>query len=467
MRDGGEARVGLLGLMLEAYDQSFPELRPYAEGFARELVSEMTGFAEVSFPGVCNTREAVEAAVARFEREGTDLILVVLLTYAPSLIALPALKRTRLPVLILNTQKARGVPKGSLSSLLIENHGVHGAQDLANVLLRAERPFGLVTGHWQDAALRSDLRSWCVAAHTASALHHCRIGLLGYPMQGMGDFAVDETALLAQVGAQVRRVPFALVATRAEGSPVDAVEEMIAEDRRTFEVDPALSSEEHVASVRLEWALRSIAEEWELDGLAIHFMAVDEDERLETLPFLAASEMLADGYAYGGEGDVTSAVAVAMMHEMAGMANFTEMFTMDFDANAVVMSHMGEGNWRMARKDRPVRLVRNEFSMVSLPYAPASLAFALDPGQVTLVSLTTGPKGRFRFVVGEGEVLDFPPLEGALNPQFKFAPAGRLDQFLTDFSLAGGSHHQALAYGSHTKTLHRLASLLGIDCIVV
>jgi len=191
-------------------------------------------------------------------------------------------------------------------------------------------------------------------------------------------------------------------------------------------------------------------------------MAVDEEGRLETLPFLAASEMLADGYVYGGEGDVTSAVAGAMMHEMGGMANFTEMFTMDFDANAIVMSHMGEGNWRMARKDQPVRLVRNEFKMVSLPYAPASLAFALEPGQVTLVSLTTGPKGRFRFVVGEGEVLDFPPLEGALTPQFKFAPAGRLEQFL-----AGGSHHQALAYGSHTQALRRLASLLGIECLVV
>jgi len=467
MKEAKRAKVGLLGLMLRAYDDSFPELRPYVESFARELTGEMADFAEVVFPGVCNTREAVEAAVTRFERESVELIVVVLLTYAPSLIALPALKQTRLPILILNTQRARGVPMGSSSSLLIENHGMHGVQDLANVLLRSEVPFGLVTGHWQEPALRGDLQSWCIAARTVSAMRCCKIGLLGYPMQDMGDFALDETGLLAQVGVRVQRVPFELVVTRVQQAPTDAIEQMVAEDRQRFDVDPSLSDEEHRVSVRLEWALRSIAEEWGLAGLAVHFMAVDEDGRLQTLPFLAASEMLADGYAYGGEGDVTSAAAVLMMREIAGMANFTEMFTMDFDENAIVMSHMGEGNWRMARKDRPVRLVRNEFKMVDLPYAPATLSFALEPGHATLVSLTTGPGGCFRFVVSEGEVLDFPPLEGALNPQYKFAPAGELEQFLTDFSLAGGSHHQALGYGSHTETLRRVASLLGIECFVV
>ena len=462
-----KAKVGLLGLMLEAYDKSFPQLRPYAEGFARELVASMGEFAQVDFPGICNTRELVDAAVARFEGQGADLIVVVLLTYAPSLIALPALKRTRLPLLVLNTQRAQSVPSDAPGAVLIENHGMHGVQDLCNVLLRADRSFSIVTGHWQDPELCEELRSWCAAARAVSALRHCRIGLLGYPMQDMGDFALDEAALLDQLGAQVRRVPFALVAARVQQAPADAIAAMMAEDRRTFEVDPALTEEEHRASLKLEWALRSVTQEGGLDGLAIHFMAVDEDARLQTLPFLAASKMLGDGYAYGGEGDVTSAVAVYLMRELAGEANFTEMFTMDFEEDAIVMAHMGEGNWRMARTDQPVRLMRNPFSMVSLPYAPASLSFALEPGEVTLVSLTTGPRGRLRFVIAEGDVLDFPPLAGALNPQYKFAPSEDLGQFLTEFSLAGGSHHQALAYGSHGDTLHKVADLLGIDSFYV
>ena len=48
-----------------------------------------------------------------------------------------------------------------------------------------------------------------------------------------------------------------------------------------------------------------------------HFMAVGEDNLLDTQPFLAASRLLAEGYGFGGEGDVTSAAAVAMMVALA------------------------------------------------------------------------------------------------------------------------------------------------------
>ena len=43
--------------------------------------------------------------MAQFEAEGVDALLVVLLTYSPSQIALPALKRTRLPIIVWNTQE--------------------------------------------------------------------------------------------------------------------------------------------------------------------------------------------------------------------------------------------------------------------------------------------------------------------------------------------------------------------------
>ncbi|MGQ9682012.1 MAG: L-fucose/L-arabinose isomerase family protein [Anaerolineae bacterium] len=467
MTEGDKPQVGLLGLMLESYDSALPELRVHGEAFAGQLVANMSPFAQVHWPGMCNTRTAIQGTIEAFEQQGVDLVLVVMLTYATSLTALPALRRTKLPLLIFNTQAARSVPQDAPPSILAENHGMHGVQDLANVLLRAGRSFALLTGHWQDPDTLAELQRWCDAARVARALSRCRIGLLGYPMQDMGDFGIDETALLAQVGAQSVHIPFSMVARLAQQAPPPAIANMVVEDHARFDVDPGLSCAEHEAALRLEWALRQVVAAWELNGLAVHFQAVDEDGRLETLPFLAASKMLADGLAYGGEGDVTSAVAVALMQALAGRANFTEMFTMDFDEQAIVMSHMGEGNWQMARRDRPVRLVRNAFPMASLCYAPAALSFALEPGHVTLASLTTGPEGRLRLVVGEGDILDFLPFQGAANPQYKLMPAGGLRRFLTGFSLAGGSHHQALAYGSHTQALQCLASLLGIECIVV
>jgi L-arabinose isomerase len=459
-----KTKVGLLGLMLELYDL-VPELKPKMAAFAGELVDTLAPFADVTFPGVCNTREQVDRAVAGFEADGTDLIIVVLLTYAPSHIALPALCRTRLPILIFNTQRLYGITKDVLSDETTENHGMHGVQDLANVLLRAGREFHIVTGHYRDARALAEVRSWCDAARAAAFMRHVRIGLLGYPMEGMGDFGLDETAFLAQTGVEVRHIAMKAVAERAQAAPTDAIARQMAKDRQHFRFEEGITGAEHEASSRLEWALRQILQERGMHGFSSHFVAVGEDGQLDTLPFLAASKLLGEGYGFGGEGDANSATAVVMMRELAGAANFTEMFCMDFAGNAALMMHMGEGNWRMARRDEPVHLLRSTLGLVDLHVTPLLLAFSLEPGDVTLVSLTTLAAGKLKLIVAEGEVLDFPYVPDLGRPHFKFRPrGGDLPGFLTRFSREGASHHQALAYGHWSGTVEKIATLMGIEC---
>jgi L-arabinose isomerase len=468
-----KVRVGLLGLMFQLYDR-YPELKPEMAKFAEEVAGVMSPFADVSFPGVCNTRAQVNEAVARFESEKVDLLMPVLLTYTPSHIALPALCRTNLPILIFNTQREYAITADTEPGVTLRNHGMHGVQDLANVLLRSGREFHIVTGHYKDEKTLAEVRAWCEAARVATFMRGVRIGLLGYPMEQMGDFAVDETAFLAQMGVEVQRVPMKLVGERAAGAPDAEIARQMEQDRETFEVDPDVSREAHEAGSRLEWALRSIVRERGMQGFAAHFMAVAEDGRLDTLPFLAASKLLGEGYGYGGEGDVTSAAAVTMMHELVrGMrdsphgANFTEMFTMDFGGNSALMSHMGEGNWKLARKDQPVRLVGDRLGIVDLRVPPVLLSFSLEPGEVTLLSLTTLADGRFKFIVAEGQVLDFPPIPAIARPHYKFSPDGDLCEFLTRFSMEGGSHHQALAYGRLSGVIEKVGRLLGIECSIV
>jgi L-arabinose isomerase len=462
------ARVGLLGLMLELYDAQ-PDLKPRMATFAEELVTLLSPVADVDFPGVCNTRDQVDRAVAAFEAEGKDLILVVLLTYAPSHIALPALMHTHLPVVIYNTQQLLAVTPEVTSAETLWNHGMHGVQDLCNVLLRAGLPIHLVTGHYQDQGTVTEISEWCRAAQAMRFARQMRVGLIGYPMEGMGDFGIDHTALLAQVGVQIHHLGMRDIALRALAAPGDAISAQIEEDRSRFLIAPDITWNEHQASSRLEWALRTTLQENDLHGFAAHFMAIGQEGLLETLPFLAAAKLLGEGYGFGGEGDVTSATATALMARLAGEANFTEMFTMDPAHDAVLMMHMGEGNWRMARKDAPIHLLRSTLGLIDLKVAPLLLGFSLEPGDVTLLSLTTVAGGRLRFVVAEGEVMDFPYVADLGRPHYKFRPDGAdgLYGFLTRFSLAGGSHHQALAYGHWGSTLEKVASLLGVEYVRV
>jgi L-arabinose isomerase len=466
MSETKRAKVGLLGLMLELYDL-LPELKPSEAAFAERIADTLAPFADIDFPGVCNTREQVDQTVAAFEADRKDLIIVVLLTYAQSHIALPALARTRLPILVYNTQRLKGVSAETTGWQTTENHGMHGVQDLANVLIRAGRDFRIVTGHYQDPDAIAEVKSWCDAARTVTRLRTMAIGLVGYPMEGMGDFGIDETAFLSQVGVSVRHVAMKDVADRASAAPADVVAAQMAQDRQDFQFEDGITEADHEASSRLEYAMRSIMEERGLHGFAAHFMAASEENLLDTLPFLASSKLLAEGYGFGGEGDVTSAAAVAMMAGMAGDANFTEMFTMDFDGNSALMMHMGEGNWKMARKDEPVHLLPNALGLVQMRANPLLLAFSLEPGDVTLVSLTTVAGGELRFVVTEGQVVDFPYIPDLARPHYKFRPDGDLSEFLTRFSMAGGSHHQALAYGRWAGTVEKVAALLGISCVRV
>lgn len=461
-----KAKVGLLGMMTQYYE-AWPEIKPMLLEFGKVLVGRLSSFADVHFPGICTTREQVDQAVTTFEADGLDLIIIVPLTYSPSHIALSALQRTRLPILFFNTQEMGAITSETRSADTTKNHGLAGMQDLANALLRAGRRFHIVTGHYQDERALAEVRSWCDAARVARSVRNMRIGLLGYPMQGMGDFAIDETALLSQVGVEVQHLAMKSLAERAASAPPSAIAQQITDDRARFLTEEGITAEQHEASARLEWAIRQTLVEKGLHGFASHFVAVSDEGRLDTLPFLAACKLLAEGYGFGGEGDATSAAAVAMMVELAGEATFTEMFSIDFAGSSVLMMHMGEANWKMARRDEPVHLLRSAQGMATVRQDPLLLAFSMEPGDATIVCLTTGAGGRLKLLVAEGQVVDFPYVHDLRRPHYKFQPHGDLGDFLTRYSTEGGSHHQAMAYGCWGTTVQKIAAFLDVECVLL
>ncbi|MCC7146270.1 MAG: hypothetical protein IT443_07470 [Phycisphaeraceae bacterium] len=462
----GAAKIGLLGLMPELYERIGPQTRQKQDGFARQMAATWD-FAQVVWPGVCNSRELVDAAVRRFEQEQCDLIVVVCLTYAPSLISVSALCETFLPVVLLDTQPDVGTGAVPGPDFFMLNHGVHGIQDLANVLLRGGRKAPIVVGDWRDAETVASLRDQCQAAHMRGLLRRMRLGIVGRPMAGMGDFAVDETAFAWRVGPLIIPVEPARIAKLAEEAAPAEVAGRIAENKKIFDVSPELTEAQHEAAVRTSLALEKITREDRLAGMAVHFLTVSEDGRVPTLPFLAASRLLADGYGYAGEGDVACASLVAALQKVAGPANFTEMFCIDFADGSVVMAHMGECNYLMARKDRKPRLVPRPFNIAPTPFPPATPAFVLEPGAVTLASLCGAPGGTFRMVIAEGRVMDWGPFDHVAHPHFKFAPAAKLNDFLRSWSESGGSHHQALIAGNRVHLFTALAKMMGIEAVVV
>ena len=146
-------KVGLLALTLELYETLLPDLRASREAWLKKsVIPALQRDAEVVFDRAVFRREDIEAAVAGFEAAKVDALLIVLATYSPSQLALPALQRTRLPIVIWNTQELPAVDNNFTLQNMVDNHGVHGTQDLANVLTRSGVRFHYVTSPDNEAA---------------------------------------------------------------------------------------------------------------------------------------------------------------------------------------------------------------------------------------------------------------------------------------------------------------------------
>ena len=467
MSKSGKPNVGLLGLTLEYYETLAPGLRPGREQWVRErLLGALEPLAEVRFDRALCRREEIEWAVAAFEADGVDALLVVCLTYSPSQIALPALSHTTLPILVWNTQQLEAVDDHFTAEAMIENHGVHGTQDLCNVLLRSGVPFEYVTSHGEEPAGLERLGDFFAAAAAVRALRHCRIGLLGYPFPGMGDFALDTTHMAATLGCSVVQVPFEEYVTRTSDADATETASRVEQYRSDYDVDAAIAMDDLAAAARAESALRRIVAEHRLDALTYQFLAFGEDERSETLPFVAISRLMADGVGFGGEGDVIACAGTWLLHRLHGPATFSEIFTIDFAGGGLLMSHMGEANVAMARPDRKTRLVARETPITPTRRAQLALVTCLRPGPATLAAVTLGPEQRWRIIASRGEIADFGPLTTPA-PHWKFRPVGDVRDWLTAYAKAGGPHHNAICFGDARRPLEQTARLLDADYVEV
>ncbi len=458
-------RVGILATTLELYETLVPELREQREQWVKEaLVPALTTIADVRFSRAVFRSDQMQAIVADYQRDEVDVLLVICLTYSTSQSVLPALQGTSLPIIIWNTQELYGVGEDFSDTAIIANHGVHGTQDLCNVLRRAGVRFEYVTSHVDDADALEELSDFFVAASAVAGLRRARLGLMGYPFPGMGDFAVDTTHLVATLGCQWSAIPVEDYVLRAEAEPAETVQRLVTEYRECYELADDVTGDDLDATARSELSLRAIAGEHRLDALSFQFLALGEDERTVTLPFVAVSRMMADGFGFAGEGDLVGAAGTWLLNRLRSPASFSEIFTIDFQGNGLFVSHMGEANVAMARSDRKVRLVARPKPIARIRGRQLALQIAMQPGPATLYALAAGPEQRWRLIASRVNIVDFGPLPALAVPHCKIVPEkGDVRRWLTAYARFGGPHHNAICFGDATKRIKMAAELLNAD----
>src|SRR4051812_2270115 len=458
-------RIALMGVMQALYDDMLPGITERQAGYARELAGSLASVADVTFTAPVKTRADADRAVRELAARDLDGLLVVMLTYGPAMHVSRALAGVELPACLANTQPEPAVTEAWDMADLTYNQGIHGAQDTANAMVRARRSFAVVTEDWHSDAFREAVGRWARAAAAVVRWRALKVGVFGYPMNAMGDIRVDEHALLRRLGPQVDALATGDL-HRAAGAVDEAqVRELIAAEDERFEIDPRLSDGERTDHARMQLALEALLHERGYGAYSTHFGAIADDGRFARLPLAAASSLMAKGYGYAAEGDALTAALMAAAQTLLGQTQFTEMYAMDFPRDAILMSHMGEGNWALARQDRPVRLIKRQLGIGGLGDPPTFL-FQYATGPVTLATLVSLGGERFRLLVSEGEILDTDELPALEMPYGFFRPDSGVRECMNAWLRLGGPHHQVLNPGRQAAAWRTFSELAGLEFAV-
>lgn len=459
-------RIGILGVMQELYDHMIPGITERQGRYAAEVAEQLADVGEFIAGQPARNRADAERVMAEFEAAGVDGVMVVMLTYGPGMRLARVLSGSRLPLCLANIQPEPAPTAAWDMADMTYNQGVHGAQDTANAIVRSGVPFEVVTGDWRSDAFREDVGRWARAAAAVAALRSMRVANVGYGMNGMGDIRVDENVLLRVLGPEVTAVAPGDLVREMVAVGAEEIGELLAFEDATFAIDSRLSAEEREDHARMQIAIERILEAGGFAAYSTHFDAIGEDGRFRRLPLAAASSLMAKGYGFAGEGDVLTAALVAVGHVLIGDAHFTEMYAMDFPGDSILMSHMGEGNWKVARADEPVRLIKRPLGIGHLEDPPTFL-FRYQPGPATLATLFSPRPDRFRLVVSEGEVLDGPELPALEMPYGSFRPDTGVRACLDGWLAAGGTHHQVMNLGRHADAWRVFCRVAGIEFVEV
>ena len=460
MPEFGKPRLGVLALMLEAYESIFPGITSRQEAFARSALRPMEGAVEFRFPRAALNRQDIEDIAEGFNRDKLDGILILLLTYSQGQYLVRAMQHNRLPLALALVQPDETAGEGFEELDLTVNQGIHGSQDNANCLMRAGIRCSYFAGSRQDGSFGRFVTDFAMAAQAATALKSMKIGVVGR-LAGMGDLIGDDMAFFRAVGPELRLDSIGSVHACVESVTEREIAQRVALDRTRFDMDPKLSAESHGYAVKLYLGIKKYLEQGGYAGYSIHFEEFGADRRFRQLPLLAASHLMAEGYGYAAEGDGVTAALVAAAMRLCGSANFSEMYMMDFKRGAILFSHAGEGNWAMCRSGAKPRLIDRFLGEGGLENPPTPI-FTPEPGPATVAALAHLGGDRYRMIVAAGEMLP-DALSRCEMPHFFFAPASGVQSCVTSWLRLGGPHHEAVLLGDQRSRLKLFCEITGIE----
>lgn len=471
-----QLRVGLFGIGLDAYWPQFPGLKDKLIAFTEQVARQIESFGvKVINFGLIDTPEKSFAAGHEFRKADVDLIFLYVTTYALSSTVLPAVRRAKVPVIILNLSPSPAIDYERFNRLggrtKMTGEWLAFCQacpvpEIANVFNRCRIPFFQVTGTLDnDPVAWTEISEWIEAARVAHVMEHNRLGVMGNYYGGMLDIYSDLTQQCAYFGGHIEILEVEELAALRRSISDSEVNGKVAEFEKSFDIQADCARDELLCAARTSLALDRLVELHNLGSLAYYYKGVgnSENEDAITSIILGTSLLTARGVPVAGEYEIKNVQAMKILDTFGSGGSFTEYYGVDYNDDVVLMGHDGPGHIAIAQGKTKVRPLEVYHGKVG---RGLSVEMSVKHGPVTLLSVVQTVDGKLKLLTAEAESVPGPILEiGNTNSRYRFSLGAR--SFLNEWNANGPAHHCAVGVGYITGKLKKLAALLGMECVRV
>jgi L-arabinose isomerase len=473
--DGGFT-VGLFGIGLDAYWPQFAGLEERLKGYIGRVAKLLgqPGVRVVNL-GLIDTPEKAFAAGHQLRQADVDLIFLYVTTYALSSTVLPAVRRAKVPVILLNLAPGAAIDYDSFNKMgdrtkmtgeWLAYCQACSVPEIANVFNRAGIPFFQVTGMLEkDAAACQEITEWIDAGRVAHQMEHNRLGIMGHYYGGMLDIYSDLTQHCAIFGGHIEIIEVDELADLRRSVSTEEISSRVQNFRDSFEVQPDCPKHELERAARTSVALDRLVATHKLGSLAYYYRGVGNAENEDAVSsiILGTSLLTARGIPVAGECEIKNAQAMKILDCFGVGGSFTEYYATDFNDDVILMGHDGPGHIAIAEGKTKVRPLSVYHGKVG---RGLSVEMTVKHGPVTLLSVVQTGNGKLKLLVAEAASEPGPILEiGNTNSRYRFYLGAR--KFMNAWNAEGPAHHCAIGIGHISSKLRKLGQRLGMECTVI
>ncbi len=282
----------------------------------------------------------------------------------------------------------------------------------------------------------------------------------------MMDLYIDETNLYRRMQLYTKQFDWEKMWCIADNiTDENVIRAKAQEILDTFEIEGGGSIEEVWEMAKYVVAFEQWVKDEKLGLIASHYdgFAKGQAGVLDSMLIPAFSMLIKQGTACAVEGDMKVAMAMSILKTISGTGQLSELYSIDFNEDIVIIGHSGSGDADISEKKPSMKIVKVFHGKTGGGYLTQFYPYV---GPITYLGITQDGDGNFKFIVAEGEneagkILKF----GDTNMRMRFTCGAR--EFVNRWSEAGPTHHMAAAAGRHIDTILKVAKIMNVPVEIV